>query len=236
MIKLWVSFFLFNQVGFARDSEFPQVIKGSVGQMPSVSEEGEKGELCDFIREYEKVSGIKIDFKVRPFIRSIDSVVKGIVDFHFPLIEPKNVENLPYSFSTVTLDKVKFLLFSNANNPLTPDQLEGKSLETDVTHVNLFPHEISPSACVLCSLKKVDKGRLDGFIYADGVAERLIEKEGFRNIHRTLYDSYNIKFVIPKGTRGSPVDRFLTKYSEILKNNGTWERYYTDINNKALQQ
>ncbi len=224
-----LTFFIFTIISFqnatANGTKLPKVITASLAHIPHVADLDKKGPMCDYIRELEKISGTKIDFIVQPFPRSIQNVIKGKVDFHFPLIEPLSKEGLPYSFSTATLSMVNFILYTNKNKILDIKNLEGKKLETDTSHVYLFPLKIAPSHCVLCSLKKLNIGRIDGFIYSDVPVDDIIRKEKLKNIHRTLYKRFKVKFVIPKNSSGSPVDQFLAKYVKILYENGTMDRY-----------
>ena len=103
-----ISFFVFlsNQVR-------ADVIKGSIAQMPVVSESREKGLFPDIVRAMAKVSGQKIDFDVAPFARSMAAVENGEVDFHLPLIEPPDMSKSKFSLSTGTVYQVNFVLYSN---------------------------------------------------------------------------------------------------------------------------
>ncbi len=209
----------------AEISDLPKEINATLANVPNLANTDKTGPLCDIVRELEKQSGIKINFRVQPFPRSIENVIKGKADFHLPLIEPVSTEGLPYSFSTATLSVVNFILYTHKDKILDIENLEGIDLETDSSHVYLFPIEIKPSTCVLCSLKKLNAGRIDGFIYSDVAVDDLIRKEKLTNIHRNLYRRFNVKFVIPKNSQGSLVDKFLTKYVNQLYENGTMDRY-----------
>ncbi len=225
VLKFFISAMISWQIATADETKLPKVITASLAHIPNVTDLDKKGPLCDYIRELEKISDTKINFKVQPFSRSIQNVIKGKVDFHLPLIEPTAKEGLPYSFSTTSLSQVNFILYTNKNNILDVENLEGKTLETDPSHVYLFPLKIEPSPCVLCSLKKLNAGRIDGFIYSDIPIDDIIRKEKLKNISRALYKRFNVKFVIPKNSNGSPVDQFLTKYVKLLYENGTMDRY-----------
>ena len=60
----------------------------------------------------------------------------------------------------------------------------------------------------------MDAGRIDGFIFADTSADPIIKKEGLKNIHRELYDVFDVKIIIPKGEKGKATDAFLTETIE----------------------
>ena len=44
-------------------------------------------------------------------------------------------------------------------------------IETDVAHTLYFPFDTQPSAYILSSLKKLELGRIDGFIFADDATD-----------------------------------------------------------------
>ncbi len=225
--KFLIPLFLFQcfQFDIFCETEIKEPIKVSIGQIPIVAEPGEKGAYPDFIREMAKSFDKKIIIRVRPFSRSLSSLIKGKVDIHLPIIEPLTTENLPYDMSTSNISGINFVLYANKNKPLDLENLSDKKIETDSGHTHLFPFKIEPSTCSLCSLKKVNSGRIDGFIYADSPIDPLIKKEKLNNIHRSLYRRYNVKFVLPKGSRGGPMDLFLTKAMVKLKENGIWQKH-----------
>ncbi len=227
-IQLVSTFFLTFPIELmSTEVMLPKVIHASVAEMPNFADLNKKGPFCDYLRDLESISGARIDFKVYPFKRSLDNVVKGRYDFHAPLIEPLNTKHLPFSFSTVTLTTVNFIIYSNKNDPLDINNLKGKILETDFSHEYLFPHKVTPSTCIICSIRKVNVGRIDGFIYSDIPVDQMIKTEKLTNIHRSLYGKFNVKFVIQKNSQGGPVDQFLTKYVTMMKETGRFEHYPT---------
>ncbi len=207
------------------DISLPKELIVSIGQIPIVAEPGEKGAYPDFMREMQKASGKVLKLTVKPFARSMNDAIKGKAHFHLPIIAPLSTEDLPYDLSTTNISKINFVIYSNKNNPISADSLEGKNLETDAAHTHLFPFEITPSTCASCSLKKVNAGRIDAFIFADSPSDIVIKKENFKNIRRSLYKRMDVKFVLPKGERGGAVDKFLTQYMQELRKNGAWQKY-----------
>ncbi len=221
MIIIFLIFSLLSGICLGKE----QLIKASIGQIPVVSESAEKGVYPESVIEIEKISGIKIDIKVVPFERSLNMAIKGDADFHIPIIET-DIGDAPYFFSSEILHKMAFAIYSNKNNPIDKDHLEDKAIESDSAHVKLFPFKTIPSTCLECSLKKVNYGRIDGFVYAFFAADKVIRAEKLYNIHRELYKNYSVKALIAKTKRGKYIDQFLTKYISILKKNGTWNIYY----------
>ncbi len=227
MSIIFLIFILLSGICFGKE----QPIKVSIGQIPDVSESAEIGVYPESIREIEKISGIKIEIKVLPFERSLNMAIKGDSDFHIPLIET-DIGDAPYFFSSEILHRIAFVIYSNKNNPVDKDHLEDKIIETDSYHVKLFPFKTIPSTCVECSLKKVNSGRIDGYVYASFAADKVIRAEKLYNIHRELYKNYKVKALIAKTKRAKYIDQFLTKYISMLKKNGTWKIYYEPEDNR----
>lgn len=200
-------------------------LRVSIAQMPKVSEVRDKGAFPELILGLERVSGVKIQYEIVPFARSIEVVKKKQVDFHLPLIEPPIQKDFGFSLSTTLINRVNFVMYSNKSKPpLDLQKLDGLNIETDIAHVDYFPFKVVPSSCIKCSLKKVNMGRIDGFIFADETSDAIVRSEKLSAIRRQFYKRFNVKFVLQKGARGGPVDRFLTENMQKLRENGVWAR------------
>ncbi len=215
---LFLFLFLFGEILKASD------LKASIGQMPIISESHDKGFLPDLVKAMAAISGQKIYFEVVPFARSMEAVREGKVDFHIPLIEPFDMSKAQFSLSKTVIFKVNFVLYYNKNHPLDLSKLAGKNIESDKAHTSYFPFEVSPSSCIECSLKKVDIGRIDGFIFADTPCDPIVKSIPLRNIRRKLYRRFDVKFVLKKGAEGGTIDKFLTKTMSQLEKNGELKR------------
>jgi polar amino acid transport system substrate-binding protein len=197
-------------------------IKISVAQMPVVSESTEKGQFVDLVKAIARVSGVKLNLKVAPFIRSMDNVITGKVDAHMPMMKSPYIkeEDLNYDLSTVTLYKVNFVLYTNKNKIIKMNNLKNYKIETDAAHVGYFDFPVIASSSIEGSLQKVNTGRIDGFIFADFTSDSVIKKKGLNNIKRKLYKQYEVKFVLPKGQKGKDIDKLLSKAVARLKRTG----------------
>ncbi len=82
---------------------------------------------------------------------------------------------------------------------MDPNRLADYLIETDVAHTLYFPFDTQPSADILSSLKKLELGRIDGFIFADDATDPLIKANNLQNIQRQLYRRFEVKIVLPKG-------------------------------------
>lgn len=198
----------------------------SIAQMPIISENENKGVLIELIKAIEKEAGVTIKREVVPFARSLDNVINRRVDFHLPLIKNPDVDaaRLDFDFSTESIYEVNFVLYSNKNKPLDINKLSQYKLETDRAHTTYFPFKIEPSVSVESSMKKLEIGRIDGFLFADVAVDPLIKELDLKNIHRTLYKVFEVKIVLPKGERGGDLDRRLSAVVIRIKQNGTHDK------------
>jgi polar amino acid transport system substrate-binding protein len=203
-----------------------KVIKASFAKMPGYAESVDKGILIDFVKAIEEVLGVKIERTVVPFARSVNNAVEGEADFHLPLIKlpESKSKSLPYDYSTETIFHVNFVLYTNKSKNISTGNLKGKNLETDRAHINYFEFPIKPSAGIENSLKKVNAGRIDGFIFADFATDPVLKKLNLKNIKRQLFKRYDVKMVLKKGGRGGEVDKLLSEAIAKLKKSGEFDK------------
>ncbi len=208
-------------------------LKASLGKMPVYAESKDKGVLVDFTKAIAKELGIRIDIQVVPFSRSMKYVVSRKVDFHMPLIEIPDAEskNLNFDFSTKTIFHVNFVLYTNKNKPLDKTQLGKYKIETDRAHTGYFPFKAIPSSNIESSLKKLAKGRIDGFVFADFASDPLVRKNNLTMIKRQLYRVYDVKIILPKGERNGKVDKLLSKAINGLTKSGKFQKILGPIDN-----
>jgi len=201
-------------------------LKASLAQMPVYAESMDKGILVDLVKLIEKESGVTIHRDVVPFARSMDNVINRQVDFHMPLIMVPNADEskLPYDHSTETIFHVNFVLYTNKSKPLDASKLASYKLETDRAHTQYFPFPIEPSANLESSLKKLDAGRIDGFIFADFASDPIIKQNSLKNIHRSLYKVFDVKIILQKGARGGEVDKLLSSAIQSLRKKGEYDK------------
>jgi len=187
--------------------------KASLAQMPVYAESKDKGVLVDFIKALEKVSGDKIEYQVVPFPRSMNDVQEKIVDFHLPLIQMPGSDTGTdkFDYSSESIFHVNFTLYSNKSLDITSQSAGKFKVETEASHTHYFNFPIAPSSNIENSLKKVDAGRLDAFIFADAAADQFIKQNKLTNIKRQLYKRFDVKIILPKGGRGGPTDKFLSE-------------------------
>jgi polar amino acid transport system substrate-binding protein len=187
--------------------------KVSVAQLPVVSEHKDKGVLIDFIKALERASGDKVEFQVMPFQRSMNDVQDRKVDFHMPMIQIPGTETGTdqFDYSTESIFHVNFVLYSTKGLDITPANVSKFRIETDAAQTGYLSFPVAPSTNIEGSLKKVDAGRIDGYIYADAAADPIVKRENLTHIKRQLYKRFDVKAVLPKGERGGATDKFLSE-------------------------
>ena len=206
-------------------------LKVSLAKMPVYAESSDKGVLVELSKMLAKELKMDLNLSVVPFARSIDKAVKKSVHFHMPLIESPGYRNevLPFDYSTATIFHVNFVLYENKKNPLKLDNMAAYKIETDRAHVNYFPFDAISSSCLECSLKKVNIGRIDGFIFADFASDPLVKMNNLTNIKRRLYKVFDVKIVLPKGDRGGRVDQMLVTAIDNLRATGEYQKLMEQI-------
>lgn len=197
--------------------------KASLAQMPVYAESMEKGVLVDLVKAIKKASGQDITYQVVPFARSMNSVETSEVDFHMPLIEPLDMKVAKFSLSTETIFHVNFILYTKKGSDITPGNLDGKNIETDLAHTPYFPFKINASTSIESSLKKLDAGRIDGFIFADQATDPVLKNLKLVNVKRQLYKRFNVKIILPKAG-AAETDKFLSETIQKLRKDGEYDK------------
>ncbi len=214
--------------------------RASIAQMPIYAVNHDEGVLPDFVKAMERVSGEKIEFVVVPFARSMSYVQNRRVDFHMPLIKmpfhSEHINQMPlhhvphteagtstFDYSTETIFHVNFTLYTKKGSVITPENVKDYAVETDLAHVDYFDFPITPSTSIGGSLKRVDAGRIDAFIFADNAADPIVKREELFDLKRQLFKRYDVKIILPKGGRGGPTDVFLSNTIEKMRESGEFD-------------
>lgn len=221
LLGLGVSFF----PALAKD------LKASAARMPVYSENHEKGVLIDFLKAMEEAAGTKITFQVVPFAKSMSDVQEKKVDFHLPFIQIPGTDKgtNEFDYSTDTIFHVNFVLYTNKNKPIDKNNLKSAKIETDAAHSQYFDFPVAKSASIEGSIKKVNAGAIDGFIFADGAVDPIIKEGNLKNVKRELYKRFDVKFVLPKGGHGGETDKLLSAAVAKLKANGKFDKIMSPI-------
>lgn len=200
--------------------------KVSLAQMPVYAESLDKGVLVDLVKALEKVSGDKVELQVVPFPRSMADVQDKKVDLHMPLIQLPGSETgtAKFDYSTDTIFHVNFTMYSTKGVDVTPATAPKFKVETELAHVDYFGFPIVPSNSIEGSLKKVNAGRVDAFVFADAACDPVVKSAGLSNLKRQLYKRWDVKVVLPKGARGGAGDKWLAENIAKLRSSGQYDK------------
>lgn len=217
--------FLFPNVAKAKP------FKASLALLPIAAQSRDEGMMVELIKLWEKNIHQRITIQVYPFKRSIRTVIDRKADFHLPLIKSpyQHHSTQDFDYSSSSIFSVNFVLYSNKNNPVDADKLTDHVIYTDASHSNLFNFKILSDYSVESSFKKLARGRIDGYIFADVEADPVLKKLGYSHIKRQLYKVYQVHAVLPKGASGNSTDKMITKAMSIIKQNGQWAKLMNPV-------
>ena len=208
-------------------------LKASLPIIPPLVESKDKGILIDLMKAMaEGYKDGKITWDVFPFARSMENVEKGRADFHMPQLVNPNIsaDRLPFQFSSDVIFRVVFALYTNKNNKeINPANVSKYKIETDLGTADFFDFSVTGSPDIESSLKKVDMGRIDGWIMAMPESDLALKKAGLKNIKRWEYKKYDVRIVLPKGPRGKEVDQVLAGIIKKLKADGKYQKIMAPI-------
>jgi polar amino acid transport system substrate-binding protein len=135
---------------------------------------------------------------------------------------------LKFDDSSVTMYNLSFVLYTNKDKSvdiadLKKGNTKGYKIETDVSQVNTFEFTGTPTTNLDASLKKVNDGTIDGFIFSQSTGDALLKKGGYKNVKRNFYGIYDMAFMLQKGKAGGDLDKLLTAGIAKLKANGKYD-------------
>ncbi len=198
---------------FCSPAAWAETYKVSVGEMPATPI------FVEILKSIEAANpGLKFEVTVAPFARSVKAVLEDhTADFHYPVIRPAGEASLPFDVSSAAAFQTPFVIYENKNKHLDAKNLAQYKIETDTSLVSTFPFPTIASADISASLRKVDAGRIDAFIFGATSVDEKLAAGGFMNIHRQPYAMLDVCFILPKGGKGGPADQALTKAIEAAK-------------------
>ena len=171
----------------------------------------------------------KVDIEVVPSGRAINSIETKKIDFVFPAtigFDAKKNAQLNYDFSKATISKLVIILYTNKNKPIDVAGLKngnkkGYVIETTASLSTIFEFDTALTTNIEGSLKKLNYGRIDGFVYTQLSGDEQLRKlPDLKNIKRQLYGITITTCALQKGTSGGDVDQMLIKGLDILRKNG----------------
>lgn len=226
---------LFNHANTEDENRQARVIIAHLGELPGLINADKTGPFVDLIHAIDELyPEVSIDITVYPLTRALSNVGKGLADFGLPAMRKlKDADTLPYQFSSVSFGKVTHVIYSNVHNPVTRDMAYKINKTNQNLRIEANPDSIAlavkRSLSIEQSLKKLSRGRIDAFIWAQEEADFKLNQLGLKNIRREFFGEFEDVFFIKRGTEGNDIDKFLTESIEQLKRSKKLEEIYSKI-------
>lgn len=177
------------------------------------------------------VEGRTANVQILPFARAIYMMETRQADIESAFVQnpdQKKWAGLNYDYSSAELLKIVFVLYANKTKTINVEDLKSGNtknykLETDSAHIDHFPFPIAFSTSIDASLKKVDTGAIDGFIFSQGSTDAALRRLGLKNVMRQYYDTFRGVFLLQKGARDGPVDAMISDGIAKLKADGKYK-------------
>lgn len=167
-----------------------------------------------------------------PFEQSVNNVVTGRADVHFPLIASpgRDEDDLAFRYSGFALYDVPFVLYTRKDNTrvdrgrLTIAALAKLRIETDRAHARLFFFALREADSIEAGLQRVNTGQIDGFLFSASATDAVLKRLKLEQIVRTPYRRFESRMVLPKGPDGDLLDEKLGLIIDRLKDSGEFQR------------
>jgi polar amino acid transport system substrate-binding protein len=209
-----------------------------LSRLPLLSENNEKGLLIDLIKAMDELyTEGDISIELFPSRRALDNIANRDYDFNMPFLRSEHINeaDLPFALSTMSIFHPIFVLYTNKNNKDINSRNAGNfKIETEAPVINYFGFKANISAGPESSLRKVDMGRIDGYIMAMAEIDSLLKQLNLNNIKRTYFDTFDAPIVIKKGPKGKEVEKILTDLINQLKENGTYGKIMAPMLNQEF--
>jgi polar amino acid transport system substrate-binding protein len=102
-------------------------------------------------------------------------------------------------------------------------------METDGAHVPLFPFPVQPAVSIESALRKLDAGRIDGFLFAMRETDQVLKRLGFKSIQRLPYRKFEAHAIFQDTPRGRQQDALFSQRLKVAKQTGSWQRIMGDL-------
>jgi len=217
-----------------------QDLKASLPILPPLVESKDKGILVDLVKAIGKeYTEGKIEIETFPFARAHANVESGEADFEMPLLMNPNAKesSLKFRYSSTKIFDVVFVLYANKNNPdINPQNLAKYKIDTDPGHVDFFDFKVYGNASIESGLQKVDLGRIDGWVFAMVESDAVLKRLGLKNIKRMKYRQFEVRMVLPKGSKGDQIDKVLSTAIAKLKTSGKYDEIMGPLLNQKFEE
>jgi polar amino acid transport system substrate-binding protein len=177
---------------------------------------------------------------IYPIARAMAGVIAGKADLGLPAIRNlKDAEMLPYRFSTRSFGKVAHVIYSNTTHPVSTDMAYGiiptKRDQLIEAVPDYMPFPVQRSMSIEQSLRKLSRGRIDAFVWAQEEADLMLKHLGLTNIRREFFGDFEDVFIIQKGAAGDEMDEFLRNAIDQLAASGKLAEIYQKIHRPYVE-
>jgi polar amino acid transport system substrate-binding protein len=215
-------------------------LKASMPRISILAESNDKGVLIDLLKAMaEEYKDGTITWEVWPPARGMENVEKGRADFLMPQLVNPNIspDKLPFQWGSDIIFRAIFCLYTNKNNKeINPGNLKRFKIETLNGMEGFYDFPVAGSPDMESSLKKVDMGRVDGWIMAMPESDQTLKRLGLKNIKRWKLKEYDSGIVLQKGPQGKEVDKILSSLIKKLKANGKYQKIMGPIIHQKFEE
>lgn len=216
-------------------------LTASLPILPGLVESPEKGYYVDLVKA---IDGLYTDGNIKivanPIARAQQLVAANEADFYLPKVITKytDTSKMPYHVITKPIGHSAFVLYSNVNKKLTKEDLDKAmdkggefqyKLESTPGLKESFKYPYSVSNSVEESIKKVDSGRIDGFIWAQEDVDSYLNSAKVKSIYRSHFYDFDDVIVLAKNDKSEKIDKALTECIEKLESLGKLSDIYSNI-------
>ena len=212
-----------------------QVLRGSIAYIPGMADDPDHGVFVEFVKALDEVW----EEGTVPFARSFENVMRGEADFHVPSFINPNIppEVLPFSWPATPMGQVTLLIYSNERNPITMDDIEAAMeaggefpyvIEVGAGTEGMFEHPVVGSSSTEQSLRKVQAGRVDAYIWPPE-GDIQVRELNLDRIHREIYSTFDDIIVVARSPRGEEVAGILNDLIIELDQLGLREFYHGQV-------
>lgn len=218
-----------------------RVLNANLGELPGLINADKTGPFVDLVHGIDALyPDMTIEITIYPIARAMAGVINGKADFSLPAIRNlHDADMLPYRFSTRSFGKVTHIIYSNTAYPVTTDMAYGivptkRDLLIEATP-GFLPIPLQRSMSIEQSLRKLSRGRIDAFIWAQEEADLMLRQLQLTNIHREHFGDFEDVFIIAKGTAGDEMDSFLGEAIDKLATSGKLSEIYSKLHIPYVQ-
>lgn len=211
-------------------------LRGDGVLLPGLQESPDAGPYNDLIRLLQSYAqGSTIGYRITPIARAIQDINSGNADFAFPMMKlhPGADDGKPYRFSSEAVGRVTFVLYSNKAKPLTVAAIAaaasaGKPYLVEAPSTG-WGIPTQPVLQLEGSLKKLNLGRIDGFLWAQEDADQLVRRLKLVNIRRQRFQEFDEVILLPRSERGELADRVFSAAIRAARKSGRLQEVYARI-------